>query len=108
MRPDFALFRFCITEVCGLRLREEIYGPRTIREINVRRHSNNFVHSRVFRRAEMLPYRVLFAKEPLGKRLVDYGYRLRIRVVLFGDRPSHHDLVPENLEESRRHAGPTR
>src|SRR6266513_5400904 len=109
MRPDFALLRFCIVEMCALCLRDEIHGLRTIPEVYVGGDTDNLVHSRVllWSRAEMPPDRVLLAKEPLRKRLVNHRHRPRIRVVLVGDGPSHHDLFPEGLEKSRRHARPT-
>src|SRR5262249_11686476 len=109
MRQDFPLFRLSIKEVCVLCLWEEIHGLRTIPEAYVGCNTHDLVESCVFlrSRAEVFPNRVLLAKEPLGKRLVDDGYRPRAGVVFAGDGPSHHDPVSESLEKSRRHTGPT-
>ena len=113
MRPHFAAFRVCLSEVCGLRLREEIHGwlrfPHARRKVaHVGGDTDDLVHSRVFpgSRAEVLPDGVFLDEEPFRKRLVDYCHRPRIGVVVVGERPSHHDPVSEGLKKSRRHAGP--
>src|SRR5260221_12375275 len=110
MRGYFALFRFWVSELRALCLREEIHGLQTITEVHVGRDANNLVHSHVllWNGTEVLPDGIPLAEEPLRKRFVNHGDRPRIGVVLVTDGPSHHDVVPESFKKSRRYAGPTR
>src|SRR5215472_15075889 len=107
MRPHLALLRFWVIELSALRLREEIHGLHTGSEVHVGNDANDLVHSRVllWNGTEVLPDGLLLAEEPSHKSLVDHGYRPRSSVVRVGDGPSHNDLAPQSLEESRRHAG---